>query len=66
MLIHVGNYGNGSVIDFQYNQGLTRFEEEVFLSVLEKMIPFGGHPNAYVQIQNSIDLNSIVYETDTS
>ena len=41
------------MIDFLDNQGITRFEEEVFKSVLEQMAPFGGYPNAYVQIENS-------------
>jgi hypothetical protein len=35
------------------NQGFTRFDAEVFQSVLEQMIAFGGYPNAYIEIENS-------------
>ena len=48
-----GNYGNGSVIDLLDNKDFTRFEADVFQLVLEQMIPFGGFPNSYVQIENS-------------
>ena len=33
------------------NFNLTRFESNVFQTVLEKMAPFGGWPNAFVDIQ---------------
>ena len=54
-IAHQGNYSNGPVIDLLNNLELmiTRFEADVFKSVLEKIASFGGYPNAYVQIENS-------------
>ena len=56
-----GNYANGSVIDFLNNLDLTRIEAEAFQPILEQLIPFGGYPNAYVQIENSKQLLKILF-----
>ena len=47
----VGNCGKGFIIHLNNNQ-LTRFESDVFLSVLEKLEPFAPY-NARMLISNS-------------
>jgi len=59
-----GNFGNGSVIILNHNM-LTRFEAGVFQSVLEKMEPYGGYPNAYVRIEFSNKLQFYILGKNT-
>lgn len=54
--MYSGNgYGSGSVINLDTNS-LSRFNADVFEPVLVKMAPFGGFPNAYININNSINI----------
>ena len=51
--IITGNgYGNGTIIRL-YDNKLTRLDATVFQSMLEKMAPFGGWPNAHINVEYS-------------
>jgi hypothetical protein len=58
----IGNvYGNGTKINLNFNLQLARFESTVFQSMLEKIAPLGGYPNAWIEIDYSKSINNYFF-----